>query len=252
MDARDTFELTSVVHLVRPTGTRARDLEQLRSGIETASTETLFTHGLQFQLRSPAVDELPHDDWSAWVNGVVQDRETAERISFAVHGRNGSAQELRAALIEILDSIGASARAARACPPGGEFVFLAAESVTVPTGIRARDVSELTESLASEDASVCFFHMLEEPWRCGSTRFPLAEWVAAHGEARFAEWLSEARAMGAPIESMRRKIAQRWRRSHLGRRLSDAATVPDGARREAGRVAVARLARRMTRAEERS
>jgi len=252
IDLRDAFELRSVVHLVRPTGARASDLEQLRAGIVAAPDESLFTHGLQVQLRAPAVDELPPDDFSGWVNGVVQDRETAERLSFAVQIRNGSPQELRTALIEILDSVGTSARAARGCPPGGEFVFLAAESVPLSTGIRVQDAGELIDALVSADASVCFFHLTEEPWGSEGGRFPLAEWIAARGEARLADWLGEARVMGLPIESMRRKIMQRWRRSHLGRRVSDAASAPDVARREAGRVAVARLVRRIARVEERS
>jgi hypothetical protein len=247
-EPRVTFELESVVHLVRPTGERARDLEQLRAGIAGASFATLFHHTLQCQLRDPAADELPPDDFSGWVNGVVQDRETAERISFAVQNRNGSAEELRAALLEILSSVPESTRTARSGPPGGEFVFLEVESVPVPTGISVGTGAELIEALASADASVCFYHWIEQPWFAGG-QSPLLDWAARHGEARLPQWLNECAASGLPIEANRRRLLQRWRRSRLGRQVTEAAQAPEDVRREAGREAVARLVRRMTRTE---
>ncbi len=249
-EARETYELLSVVHLVRPTGERARDLEQLRAGIARASHAALFHHTLQCQLRDPAADELPPDDFSGWVNGVVQDRETAERISFAVQNRNGSADELRAALLEILSSIPEPMRAARSAPPAGEFVFLAIESVAVPTGVSVQDGAELIEALAVADASVCFYHWVEQPW-FSTGRASLAEWATRRGEPRLAEWLGECAASGLPIEANRRRLLQRWRRSRLGRHVTEAAGAPEDVRREAGRDAVARLVRRMTRAEPR-
>ena len=89
----DGFELFGVVHLVRPAGRTAHDLEELRQGIGEASPESLFYHAHGPQLRHPEADEPHPDDFSAWVNGVVQDRETAERMSFAIQQRGSSATE---------------------------------------------------------------------------------------------------------------------------------------------------------------
>src|SRR5205823_1286867 len=81
------------------------NLEDLRRGIAECSVTSLFLHAHQHQLRVPAGDELHPGDFNAWVNGVVQDRETAERLSFAIQNRGGSPAELRAALLEVLDSV---------------------------------------------------------------------------------------------------------------------------------------------------
>ena len=48
---------------------------------------------------------------------------------------------------------------------------------------------------------------------------------------------------------MRRRLLQRWRRSRIGRRISEAATAPEDTRREAGRATVARLVRRITKTD---
>ena len=241
----EAFELQYVVHLVRPIGERARDLEQLRAGLADASAQSLFYHTLQCQLRDPACEEQPPDDFSGWVNGVVQDRETAERMSFAVQSRNSSAEELRAALLEVLESIPRATRTARHAPAEGEFLFLAGESVTVPSGMVVRDATELVDALAGADFSVCFYHLIEQAWL--PDKGPrLGGWLAARGEERLARWLEESATSGLPIQAMRRKLMRRWRRSHLGRRLADAAATPDNVRREEERATVARLVRRIT------
>jgi hypothetical protein len=77
------FELTGVVHLVYPAGFEVHDLEELRLALETVPERSLFHHTAARLLRHPAIAELPPDDLSHWVSGVVQDRQTGERMSFA-------------------------------------------------------------------------------------------------------------------------------------------------------------------------
>lgn len=248
MDERLPFELRSVVHLVRPTRSRARTMEDLRRGIAEAPDACLFYHALQYRLRNPACDELPLDDLSAWVDGVVQDRETAERLSFAVQSHNTSPGELRAALLAVLDGIPATVRLSRTAPLDGELVFLAVVPVAVPTGIQVSDTAALVGALREADASVWFYHVIEQPWF--RTESPtLGEWLASRGETLLASWFAESTASGVPIETARSRLLRRWRQSHLGRHLTDVARLPDDLRREAGRQAVAQLVRRMRRPE---
>ena len=98
------FELRAVAHLVRPWGAPIRDLEQLRAGIGDAPAEVLFHHAVQYQLRHAGAGELPPDDFSAWIGGVVQDAETAERLSFAVQSQRSSPDAIRSALLGVLDA----------------------------------------------------------------------------------------------------------------------------------------------------
>ncbi len=237
------YELRSVVHLVRPTGALARNLEELRAGILAAPERALFFHARHHQLRHPASDEPVHDDFSAWVNGVVQDRETAERISFAVHNRAESCESLRAALLEALAQVPENQRLGRGTQPESEFVFLMAESVPLPTGVRVSGAREMVHALIDADPSVWFFHLIEQPW------FPdgvlLQDWLIARGEDRLAAWLHDGATSGTPLETMRRRLLRRWRQSRIGRRISEAAGAHEDARREAGRATVARLVRRI-------
>jgi hypothetical protein len=242
----EPFELTAVVHLIRPAGRAARDLEGLRAGLAEAPERSLFYHAVQCYLRLPEAEDPSPDDLSAWVNGVVQDRETAERLAFAVQAQGATPAGLRAALIRVLDEIPEKTRLARAAPEGGAFVFLAADSVPVPTGALASEPGQLFDLLAEADASVWFYHLLEEPWFADGEP-PLARWLRAAGAQRLADLLQECAAEALPLAALRRRILGRWRRSELGRRLAQAAGRPEDERRAVGREAVAGLVRRLRR-----
>lgn len=242
----EPFELMSVVHLVRPTGRRAHNLEELRAGIAECSATTLFLHSHEHQLRVPAGDELHPGDLTAWVNGVVQDRETAERLSFATQHRGSSAAELRTALLEVLESVPEKTRITRDAPEEGDFLFLDMESVAVSTGRLASDCAELMQHLADTNPSVLFYHLVEQPWLMPDAP-SLSGWARACGDGRLAEWLEECLYAGRPLEETRRRLLRRWRQRQLGRRITDASRAPESARREEARRAVAGLVRRMTR-----
>ena len=250
MESMAAFPIRCVVHLVRPTGTRATTLEELRHAILEASDASLFHHGLQYQLRNPASKELPPDDLSAWVGGVVQDRGTAERLSFAVSSHNHHPGELRPALVKVLDDVPSSQRTSRAVSDEGAFVFLENEPVTLLTGVEVRSGAETIEALASADVSTWFYHVVEQPW-FATDRPTLHEWLEQHGERKLAQWMADVSTSGLPIEAARERLLRRWRNSHLGRRLGDAAEMPDEVRREAGREVVGRLVRRMRKLESR-
>lgn len=246
--ANRAFELRHVVHLVRPLGRSAGDLEALRAGIAEAPAESLFHHAVQYALRDPAAGELPPDDFSAWIGGVVQDAETAERFTFAVQGAATAPEPLRAAALEVLDALPAKARAARSAPPGSEFRFRSASSLVFPAGAEVRDGRELVEALLEAEAGVWFHHLVEEPWRSAG-RAPLLDWLDARGEARLAGWLAEAAASGLPIDKARAQVHGRWRRSRIGRRVAEVAGRAGVERAAAEREAIAGLVRRAGGAE---
>ena len=248
MSARQGFELRHVVHLVRPSGRRARDLEQLRAGLAEAPVDTLFHHAVQYQLRDPGAEQLPPDDISAWIGGVVQDAETAERLSFVVQGAPAAPESLRSGMLEVLDAVPPKRRLKRDAPEGSEFQFHASVSLSFPTGTVLGEGREVVNALVESDASVWFFHLVEEPWTTGG-RAPLLEWLGSRHEERLAGWLEEAAGSGLPIDKARARVLQRWRRSHIGRRLADVTMTTGAERREAGRQAIARLVRRASRPE---
>ncbi len=244
----DGFELAGVVHLVRPLHLQAANLEELLLGVSSAPPSSLFYHAVQCQLRTPPGDDLPLDDFSSWVNGVVQDRELAERLSYAVQSAAGPAEALRRAVLETLGALSEDKRRSRAAPPGGEFMFLTVDSVPVPSGEVAADAVELMDQLAHADFSVWFHHFIERPWFEPGEPDPV-RWLRARGEERLAGWLAEAARSGRTAEAMRQRVLARWKRREIGRRVAAGTARTEGERVEAGREAVAGLVRRLKQGE---
>lgn len=238
------FPLTGVVHLVRPVHRTAGNLEELREGIAVAEPACLFYHAVQYRLRAPGDDDLPPDDFCAWVHGVLQDRETAERLALARLQGAESPDAMRPALLAVLDAASPAARRARAAPEGGAFSFLAADSVAVPTGEAASDGAALLDALARADLNVWFHELIECAWFEGGPPW-VVRWLRDRDETRPAAWLEEAARSGRSMGAMRRAVITRWRRGGLGRRVAEAARDTENARREAGRDVVARLVRRL-------
>ena len=242
----EPFEIRSVVHLVCPTGDLARNLEDLLAAIGRATERSIFWHVAGGQRREPWCEELAPDDFSAWVGTVVQDRVTAERLSYAVQSHRGSPEALRATMLQTLESVGESQRRTHAAPEGGEFPMLTIESVPIPTGLVASDPESLDDAMAIADPGAWFHHVVEEPW-LGVGRPRLGDWLRAQGAARLASWYEDLAVSGLPLETMRHRLLQRRRRTLLRRRLSDGATHTDGERQEEARAAVEGLVRRIRR-----
>ena len=236
------FELCTVAHLVRPLGVIAHDLQSLREAVADLPPSALFQHTVQHRLRHQVGDEPPRDDLSAWVAGVVQDLETAERLGFAIAEASSSPEGVRSAVLGVLDAVPERARRNRDAPEAGDFIFLEAESVVLPTGYEVRDVAQVLEALPQTDVGVWFYHLLEEPW-FGDPESSLLTFVAQQDE-KMADTFRAEVSTGLPIETIRRRLMTRIRRRMLGRRVIEASGHPPDVRRETSREIVGRLIRR--------
>lgn len=237
------FELTGAVYLTAPTGAVAATLGDLRRCVAEASPASLFRH-TQLQRLDAAGDEPPADELSAWVRGVVQDAESAERIGFAVQTAPPGAEPLRARVLEALDAVPAGARDRRGAPDGGGFAFLAARPVPVPAGLTAVDAEDLRWTLERATRDVWFHHLVEEPWFRGGEA-PLVEWLRAAGGEAFAALLERETRRRASIDAVRAAVRRHDRRAGItGRVLSGeaAATAADAA---GMRALARRFARRL-------
>lgn len=244
------FELRAVAHLVQPWGRPAADVEELRQGIAAAPDGVLFQHAIQFPLRHPAAEELPPDDWSAWLGAVVQDGELAERMSFAVQGHLLAPSELRREVLAVLESVPERRRRSQAAPEWSPFVFLRGHAHDYAVGVSVANGGALVEALMGSDPSVWFFHLVGDPWR-NHGESSLLHWLELRGESRLASWLRLAAGSGLPIDKARARLFRRWRQSRLGSRLAEAVEAPPDVRREVARATLARMLRRKADGESR-
>ena len=234
--ARAPFEPEAVVYLVQPARRNVADLDQLLDAVRTVDGATLFLHTQMPRLRPDTGDDGPVDDLSGWVRGVVQDVTTAERLAFAIAAARPEIDDVRARLVEVLESIPQKTRAEQAAPEGGRLELLRFEVVRVPTGMPATTADELFEALSRCDRTTWFHHLIEEAWLLPGP-IPVVEWLKAAGAPRYAELVEREAASGRSVDGLRSRILQRWRRSGIATRLASGDRNARDSREVAGRLA---------------
>jgi hypothetical protein len=81
----------------------------------------------------------------------------------------------------------------------------------------AKHPAELLELLADADASVWFYHLIEERWT--GEEGPLFVWLRTRNAIQLGAFLEQVARSGRPIEDMRRRVLRRSRLQRLGRRV---------------------------------
>lgn len=230
------FELVGAVYLTAPAGAKAATLEELRRCVASAAASSLFRH-TQLQRLGGDGGDVPADDLSAWVRGVVQDPETAERLAFAVQSAPPGAEGLRERLLAALDWVSAPARERRGAPEGGAFAFLSARAVPVPTGRTADDAEALAWALEESGRDVWFHHLIEEPWFIAGEA-PIIAWLRAAGGEALAAALERETRRRASVDAMRVAVRRNRRRAGLtGRVLASEPPASEETRELARRLA---------------
>jgi len=234
------FRFFTAAPLESPAGHVASDLESLKAGIATVSPESIFHHVTRMPVRFPDARDLPENDFARWVGDALQLPEVSERLAFAGTLPAGSLEEVRAALLAVLERVPERDRR-RASSDGAAFQFLEARTVLADLGIEAADPTEVVEVWPQLDDASTFLHLVEAPV-FGRTEYALIPWLRARGARGLADSAAKAVAAGPPVARLHRDIGTRWRRSMIGRRLVERIDAADDIRLREAREAMARLA----------
>lgn len=247
----DHFRFFTSAPLESPAGRVASDLESLRAGIAIVSPESIFHHVIRIPVRFPHVRDLPENDFARWVGDALQLPEVSERLAFVGSLPVGSLEEVRAALLAVLDRVPERDRR-RSSSDGAAFHFLEARSVFADLGIEAADPAEVVEIWPQLDDGATFLHLVEAPV-FGRTEFALIPWLRVRGARGLAESAAKAVAANPPVARLHRDIGTRWRRSMIGRRLVARIESDDEIRVREAKETMVRLAEKLkgTTAEER-
>jgi hypothetical protein len=243
MSADAAFRWFTVVHLESPAGLVAASLDALRDGIAAAPPESLFEHVTRTPLRHPHARDLPANDFARWVRASLQDPETAERLAYAGSSSTPALEELRNALLQVLDGVPARRRRATA-PEEASFHFLRCRSLAVPLPLETDTLESAVEAWPRLDLSAVFYHLIESRVLGPETAW-LPHWLRACGAARLSEAAERVAATGQSLPRLQREIAQRWRRAQIGARLLRKAEAPEAVRRSEAHETISQVARRL-------
>jgi len=237
------FRFFTSAPLESPAGYVASDLESLKAGIATVSPESIFQHVTRMPVRFPHARDLPENDFARWVGDALQLPEVSERLAFAGTMPAASLEEVRAALLAVLNRVPERDRK-RSASEGASFEFLEARNVLADLGIEAADPAQVVEIWPQLDDAATFLHLVEAPI-FGRTEYALIPWLRARGARGLADSAAKAVAAGPPVARLHRVIGTKWRRSMIGRRLVDRIDAAEEVRLREARETMTRLAEKL-------
>lgn len=239
----EAFTFYTPSPLESPAGQVATDMQSLRDGIAACSEASLFQHVTRMPVRFPHAKDVPENDFARWAGDQMQMPEVSERLAFVGSGSSASFDELREALLGVLDRVQSRERK-REAPDGGSFYFIEAHSVLAPLGVDARTPAEVIEVWPWIDLGSAFYHLVEAPLY-GTLEHALIPWLREQGGKTMADSAEQVVRSSRPLNILLKEVGSRWRRSMIGRRLIERSEAPELERQREAHAAMARLAGRL-------
>jgi len=207
------FTFFTETRLVRLTGRKASDLEQLLQHLSQVSGSCIFYHTHSLYLAHHFEKPRFYNEFANWVSQALQEERLAERLAAIDLLEMTSIRDLREALARVIQKhLEGDRRPARACPPGEEFHFCEAKSFIMPTGVVASGVPEFFERIEHVTNDCLHFHFFEARLRLERPTNDFSQWFRDLGHARLAARIDALNPYAVTLDELKHEIVKVGRR----------------------------------------
>lgn len=205
--AKDPFRFKTQLSLVRLTGLKAVSLTELRDRLREVPPGCLFHHTHHYLQQHQYLTPEPPNDFAYWVTNVLQEDAVGEQLAAVDTIRFSTLEDLRAALLEVLDRHLASDPVVRLAPPGEAFYFMSSVRFSVPTAHAVHDLAEFLAALRQVSIGCLYNHVfgarLRPPFGTNDFSFWLG---SAIGEKELAAKIDKLDPYTQTMEGLRANI----------------------------------------------
>ncbi len=159
------FEFKQCISILKSTGKRARQLRELRRGIEGVSKESLYYHTYQYFLKGHLLEYT--NDFAHWAGENLGERVLAEHLSSIDPYEFADIKDLRLKLLEVIDRYLETFPEPREVMSGGEFHFSETITMVFPMGISAHNLAEFLIGIRYADTGSLYYHFYDARSRLG-------------------------------------------------------------------------------------
>jgi hypothetical protein len=187
-------------------GVRARNIEELLSGIKAAPDSSIYFHTHRFLAQHQYLSPEPPNDFAYWSAQILGDSLLGERLWSVDIIRFHSIHELRERFLEILESHLASAERKAECEAGEEFYFMAARTFVLPTRYSVRGLTDFAEILGKVSIASVYFHVFDAKLRLKNHENDFSRWFRDMGKAELADACRRLDPYSHTLDGLRREI----------------------------------------------
>ena len=169
------FEFKQCISLIESTGKKAKTLRELRDLIAIISVESLCHHTYQYYLRRQILEY--NNDFAHWAGESLEERTLSEYFSNIDPFLFKDVNDLRKALLKVIDNYLEQFPEPREAMAGDEFCFKEAIILVFPAGLRANNLAEFLIAIKYIDPPSLYYHFYEARVRLGSRIDDFSKWV---------------------------------------------------------------------------
>lgn len=200
------FEFQECVNLIKATGKKARNLREFKSLISVVPDESIYHHTCEYFLAGHILEYT--NDFAQWAGESLGERILAEHLSNIDPYVYRSMENLRAEIIQVLETYLEKYPEPRDAIPGDEFYFDQTVTFIFPAGVRARNLAEFLMGIKYVDAASIYYHFYEARMRLGGGVDDFSSWVDnALGKKELAERIRTIDPFMHGVEKIREHVA---------------------------------------------
>lgn len=176
------FKLKDCALITLATGYRVLTLQEMRDRLVDISAESVFCHFWGGLLQARFEEREFGNDFAAWARHSLHDAVLAERLAVIDAAALPTGEELRSAVLDLVEErIDEEPALARRLATR-EFHFIRAQVVVFETGRELERPAELPELIPALSVGSVFFHFVEARRRHPEGIDDLSAWLLGHGE----------------------------------------------------------------------
>jgi hypothetical protein len=205
--AQEPFRFFSRLTLTRMTGIKAKNLRELLEHLKTVPESVIYQHTHRFLQEHQYLVPEPPNDFGYWVTHMLLDEELGERLTAFDIMRYHSLNDLRLAIVSVIENHLANRNNLHQVPEGKEFHFMSAVRFSMPTRYQAYNLSEFLRCLQKVSISSLYLHIFEAKMRTPLGINDFANWFEAQlGEKALAKQVADMDPYTQTLEGLRAKI----------------------------------------------
>ena len=177
--AKESFRFYTRLNLSELIGLKASNLQEFLSIIKDVPDSCIYHHTHRFLLQHQYLSPEPPNDFAYWVTNSIGEKELGEDLSSIDTVQFNSINELRQAIISMVESYLKSdpAAKARSTDNNNAFCFMKSISFILPTGHSAGDLEEFVHILKNISIDSIYFHIFEARLRIGKKTNDFSYWI---------------------------------------------------------------------------
>ncbi len=203
------FNFHTQYHLVELLGRKARNPEELLTGIKTVPASCIYYHTHRFLQQHHYLSPEPPNDFAFWLMEILHLRGLGEEFLSVDTVSYCNLEKLRRDFVNILENYISKNGENADCIPGFEFHFLACKTLVLPLPYTAHNLEEFAQMLRKVSIHSLYFHMFEARMRLGVPDNDFSQWLKSMGEERLAHEISKLDPYNITLENLRQKIIRK-------------------------------------------